>query len=151
MDDFVDIWGSDLESEAVEGLLRALNRMPFSVEDFDDLEGMAVTSCEVVDAGSFRLHYYFDIKALIWTISMDSAFADANAERLHRWSIDRRSMGVLAAVDTLQHRYLRGRPFSQEGRNLHGRHCHAECVPTAAFYPRGRDQRIRHAPWLAHG
>ena len=111
MDDFVDIWGSDLESEAVEGALRALNRMSLSGEDFDDLEGMAVMSCEVVDAGSFRLHCYSDIKTLNWTVSMDAAFADANAERLHRWSIDRRSMGVLAAVDALQQRYLRGRPF----------------------------------------
>ncbi len=131
LDDFIDTWGSDLESEAVEGALRVLNRLSlskakgllrdtgidedclsaieaFSVEDFDGLEDMTVTSSEVIDADSFRLHYYFDIKALIWTVSMDAAFADAHGERLDRWSINRRSMGELTAVEVLQHRYFKG-------------------------------------------
>lgn len=142
LDHFVDMWGSDLEREAVEGALRALNRMSlskardflrdtvidedcllaveaFSVEDFDGLEDMTVTSSEVVDADSFRVHYYFDIKALIWTVSMDAAFADANADCLDRWSIDRRPMGVLTAVDALQHRYFRGAAvFNREAENF---------------------------------
>lgn len=138
LDDFVDVWGSDLESEAVEGALRALNRMSlskardflrdsgvyedcldaieaFSVEDFDGLEDMTVTSSEAVDEESFRLHYYFDIKALIWTVSMDAAFAEANGARIDKWSIDRRPTGDLTTIDVLQHRYFRGSAVFHRG------------------------------------
>ena len=96
MDGFVDIWGSDLESEAVEGLLRALNRMPFSVEDFDDLEGMAVTSCEVVDADSFRLHCYSDIKTLNWTVAIGNL--EAGVRRRCRRADRRRGLPSNRAV-----------------------------------------------------
>lgn len=131
LEEFLEIWGSDLEDAAVEGALRVLNRQSlpkvrefleepdiafdclaaidsFSVEDFDGLEDITVTSTEQVDAENFRLHYYFDIPMLIWTIEMDASFATLNSARLDDWAINRQTAGDVATMEILQRRYFRG-------------------------------------------
>lgn len=167
LEDFVDTWGSELESEAVEGTLLALNRLSlarardflrdtgidedcllaieaFTVEDFDGLEDMTVTSSEVIDDGSFRLHYYFDIKALIWTISIHAAFAEANKDRLDAWSVDRRPTGELTAFDVLQHRYFRGSAvFHREAETLTD-----ASITLSAFRP-PRSARAERTPYTS--
>lgn len=43
----------------------------FSVEDFDGMEDLTVTATKAIDEDSFRLDYYFDVGALIWTVKID--------------------------------------------------------------------------------
>lgn len=79
----------------------------FTVEDFDGLEDITVTLTEEVDATRFRLHYYFDIPTLIWTIEMDGEFARKNEDLLneHFLNLER---GDPVTMEIIQRRYFRG-------------------------------------------
>ncbi|WP_102325710.1 hypothetical protein [Komagataeibacter saccharivorans] len=47
----------------------------FSVEDFDGMEDLTVSATKVIDEDGFRLDYYFDVGALIWTVEIDEVGA----------------------------------------------------------------------------
>lgn len=128
---FLDNWGADLEVAALEGAIQALggasvekaraflanDNIPreyldaiegFWVEDLDGVEDLTVTGTEAIDEGSFRLDYYFDVGALIWTVEMDEAFARDNTEGLAEHFYNTRSEHGIARMEAYQRRYFRG-------------------------------------------
>ncbi|WP_157043853.1 trypsin-like serine peptidase [Nitrobacter hamburgensis] len=131
LEDFEENWGRELEEAAVEIVLQTLNGLPvsriqefledsdipedlltaiegFSVEDFDGLEDISITSTEAIDETRFRLDYYFDIPSLIWTVEMDAGFADAHASSLDVRFFNRRVENGIARMEMAQRRYFRG-------------------------------------------
>lgn len=131
LESFLDSWGADLEDAALEGAIQALGRVSvekartfladdeipreyldavqgFSVEDFDGVEDLTVTGTEAIDGGIFRLDYYFDVGALIWTVEMDEAFARDNAVGLAEHFYNTRIEDSLASMEAYQRRYFRG-------------------------------------------
>jgi len=131
LESFLDSWGADLEEAALEGAIQALGRVSvekartfladdeipreyldaiegFWVEDFDGVEELTVTGTEAIDDGSFRLDYYFDVGALIWTVEMDKAFARENAEGLAEHFYNTRIEDGFASMEAYQRRYFRG-------------------------------------------
>ena len=127
---FLEDWSADLESAAVESALRILagqdlsrtrefletSDIPqdclaaieaFTVEDFDGLEDITVTSTEKIDETKFRLNYFFDIPLLIWKVEMNSGFVLNNADRLDEYFINK-EMGDTVSMEVVQRRYFRG-------------------------------------------
>lgn len=125
--EFLDTWGADLEAAALDSAIHMLSRLAlpivrefvetsdippdclaaiagFSVEDFDGLEDISVKLTEEISGAQFRLEYYFDIRALIWTIEVDDAFAQANATRLDEIFFNRRTQGGVTKMEILQHK-----------------------------------------------
>lgn len=128
---FLDEWGADLEDAALEGAINTLGRVSvekmrtfladddiprvyldaindFCVEDFDGVEDITVSGSETITDDRFRLNYYFDVGALIWTVEMDEIFAAENAEGLGDHFFNPRSEGGIAKMEAYQRRYFRG-------------------------------------------
>lgn len=128
---FLDSWGADLEDAALEGAIRVLGQVSvkkarefladdyipqkyldaiegFSVEDFDGVEDLTVTATEAIDEDSFRLDYYFDVGALIWTVEIDEAFARDNRNGLDEHFYNARREHGIARMEAYQRRYFRG-------------------------------------------
>ena len=128
---FLDEWGAELEDAALEGAISTLRRVSvekmctfladddipreyldaindFCVEDFDGVEDITVTGSEAITKDSFRLDYYFDVSALIWTVEMDEIFAAENAEGLGDHFFNPRSEDGIAKMEAYQRRYFRG-------------------------------------------
>lgn len=128
---FLDNWGAELEDAALEGAIQVLSRLPvekvrefladddipqeyldaiegFSVEDFDGVEDLTVTATQAIDEDRFRLDYYFDVGALIWTVEIDEAFARDNAEGLDHHFYNTRNQHGIAKMEAYQRRYFRG-------------------------------------------
>lgn len=128
---FLDNWGADLEDAALEGAIQVLGQLSvekvrefladdnipqeyldaiegFSVEDFDGVEDLTVTSTGSIDEDRFLLHYYYDVGTLIWTVEIDEAFARDNAEGLdqHFYNVHREN--GIARMEAYQRRYFRG-------------------------------------------
>lgn len=131
LEEFLERWGEDLEDAALEGTLRTLNRQSlvsarsflegsdvpaeclaavtgFTVEDFDGLEDITVTSTEIIDEARFLVHYYIDLPRLIWTVEMEAEFADANATLLDASFFNRQVMNGHAIMELVQRRFFRG-------------------------------------------
>jgi len=131
LEEFLERRGADLEEAVLAGTLRTLNRQSlpsargflegsdvpaeclaavigFSVEDFDGLEDITVTSTEVIDEARFLVRYYIDLPRLIWTVEMEAVFADANAALVDAFFFNRQVTDGRATMDLVQRRYFRG-------------------------------------------
>ena len=131
LEDFLEKWGTDLEDAALEGAIETLDRVSvekvrafltdddipreyldaindFGVEDFDGVEDITITGSEAITDDSFRLDYYFDVGALIWTVEMDEIFAAENAQGLGEHFFNSRSEDGIAKMEVYQRRYFRG-------------------------------------------
>lgn len=128
---FLDSWGADLEEAALGSAIRMLSHLSlekareflvhdhipqkyldaiegFSIEDFDGVEDLTVTATEAIEEGSFRLNYYFDVGALIWTVEFDEAFVCDNAEGLDEHFYNAHREHGIARMEAYQRCYFRG-------------------------------------------
>lgn len=128
---FLESWGADLEDAALEGAIQVLSQLRvekvrefladdyipqayldaiggFSVEDFDGVEDLTVTTTRAIDEDRIRLDYYFGLGALIWTVEIDEAFARDNAEGLDQHFYNTRREHGIARMEAYQRRYFRG-------------------------------------------
>ena len=131
LEDFLDLWGADLEDAALESAIQVLGQISvekasellvddyipqkyldamegFSVEDFDGVEDLTVTATETIDEDSFRLNDYFDVGALSWTVEIDEAFVRDNTKSLDEHFYNARRDHGIARMEAYQRRYFRG-------------------------------------------
>lgn len=72
------------------------------------MEDITVTGSKAITADRFRLDYYFDVGALIWTVEMEEIFAAENAQGLREHFFNSRSEDGIAKMEAYQRRYFRG-------------------------------------------
>ena len=92
-EDFLDKWGSELESMGSEAAIAALGNLPlprmrgwlraadipehclaaivsFSVEDFEGAEDLELISTEIIEPNHIRIEYFFQLQMLIWIVKV---------------------------------------------------------------------------------
>jgi hypothetical protein len=129
---FLDEWGGDLEDQAAVAAIDWLERLPlervgafmaaagvsgdlssaitaFTVEDFEGVEDLEITSARQGVDGPIEIEFFFQLQTYIWTVEMPLAFQQANAGSLSDHFLNLETEAEVARMELVQRAYFKAR------------------------------------------
>jgi len=136
---FLDQWGSELESIASEATIAALTSLSlpkvrsflsaadipeycleaiqsFSVEDYEGVDDLELISTEIVDQGRVAIEYFFQLQFLIWTVEvLGEVFRQHEAEFQDHF-ININDEDAVVSMELVQRSYFRAETVFDQNR-----------------------------------
>jgi hypothetical protein len=128
---FTDSWGAEMEAAALTAAIDALGKFSlekvrsqlaasnvpsacldaidgFSVEDFDGIEDFDVKRAAVDDVAQVAIEFQFEVRALIWTLTISEAAFLAHRETFLQHFFNPSAAGPTVTLEFYQHCWFKG-------------------------------------------